>query len=42
MTFAAAEGGGTVVTMQFARDPLAKGQSAPEAAELVQWPNEKG
>jgi two-component system nitrogen regulation sensor histidine kinase NtrY len=42
MTFAAAEGGGTVVTMQFARDPLAKGQSAPETAELVQWPNEKG
>jgi len=33
MTFAAAEGGGTVVTLNFARDPLAKGQRAPEAAE---------
>jgi two-component system nitrogen regulation sensor histidine kinase NtrY len=33
MTFAAAEGGGTMVTLNFARDPLAKGQRAPEAAE---------
>jgi len=33
MNFASAEGGGTVVTLNFARDPLAKSQRAPEAAE---------
>ncbi|MBC2666444.1 HAMP domain-containing protein [Novosphingobium flavum] len=32
MTFASAEGGGTTVTLRFARDPLS-GQRAPEAAE---------
>jgi len=32
MTFASAEGGGTIVTLRFARDPLS-GQRAPEAAE---------
>jgi two-component system nitrogen regulation sensor histidine kinase NtrY len=33
MTFATADAGGTVVTLNFARDPLARGQRAPEAAE---------
>ncbi len=33
MTFAAGEGGGSVVTMRFARDPVSGGQSASEAAE---------
>ena len=33
MTFVAGEGGGTLVTLCFARDPLAKNQRTPEAAE---------
>ncbi|MFC3174323.1 ATP-binding protein [Novosphingobium bradum] len=33
MTFASVEEGGTVVTLSFARDPLARGQRASEAAE---------
>ena len=33
MTFAAGEGGGTLVTLCFARDPLAKAQRTSEAAE---------
>lgn len=33
MTFAPAEGGGTVVTMTFARDPLAKGQRASDSTD---------
>jgi len=33
MTFAAGEGGGSVVTMRFARDPVSGGQPASEAAE---------
>ena len=33
MTFAPADGGGTVVTMFFARDPLAKGQRTPDSPD---------